>query len=216
MAKQTPYISWSQLSTWEWSPAKYKKSYIDGIWEDNIYFALGSKLSDALEHRESPTDDPVIDELRKQIPDFPCREYRMTESFEGILLHGRLDGFDPKKLIIREDKTGTVKWTQKRVDTSGQITFYATLVWLKFKKLPKEINLYWAETKLENEKLFLTGKIKHFKTSRELKDIILLRGRIEKAKRGIDALWEASAKIDGVIRHLKRSKQINHINQINQ
>jgi len=59
---------------------------------------------------------------------------------EGIKLLGYLDSFDPKELNIYEYKTGK-KYTQGMANKLGQLDFYALLVYLKYKKLPKSIKL---------------------------------------------------------------------------
>ena len=92
--------------------------------------------------------------------------------------------------VIGEFKSGR-HYTQSMADDTGQLTMYALLVWLKYKKLPAKILLHWAKTDEDMEgNLFLTGDIKTFKTQRSLSDLILFSKRIRAAWAGICALGE--------------------------
>jgi hypothetical protein len=72
----------------------------------------------------------------------------------------------------------------------GQLDFYALMVWLKYKKLPRSIKLIWIETETIDDEVKFTGKIKTFEVKKTMKDIIKIIGRIHKAKKGIEAMWE--------------------------
>lgn len=183
-----PYLSWSQLSTWEQSPELYRRIYIEG-WQkpENQYLRLGKTLADRMENGIE-TDNILIEHLALFLPKYPRIEFEIKAEWEGIPLLGRLDGFCPKELIIGEYKTGRL-WTQSKVDKLGQLTFYAALVWIVYKKLPSVIKLHWAETELNEEgKIQIVGKIETFETKRTISDIILLRGRIVSAWQGIQKM----------------------------
>lgn len=97
-------------------------------------------------------------------------------------------------LILAEYKTGR-QFTQKMVDSSSQLTFYALLIWLKYGKLPDEIFLHWAKTEIDEDgELKITGDIKTFETIRTFSDIILLRGRVKSAWEGINQMCKKHAK----------------------
>ena len=86
-------------------------------------------------------------------------------------------------------KTGIVPWTQRRVDNDDQLTFYALVVWLKYKKLPDEIKLEWMPTRRnEYGELELTGEIKEFKTERSLQQILNMLSRAQEAWKTIKQL----------------------------
>ena len=182
------YLSWSQLNLFEKSPKEYSRLYLEGRKRpDNKYIQLGKKLADRLE-TGLPSGDKTIEHVVNFLPKTKKQEFEITVSRFGVPLLGRLDGFDPRSKKITEHKTGK-KWTQKMVDSLGQLTFYSCLVWAKYKVLPKKIVLHWLETK-ENEfgELYLTGKIKTFKTKRAYVQIALMSCRIKKAWKGIKKL----------------------------
>jgi len=179
------YLSWSQINLWEKDPNLYYQVYCEGLDQFRTkYLELGKKLATALENGKSDDGDPMLELMIVLLPSYPSKEFDIKESFEGIPLVGKLDGFNEKKLVIGEYKSGK-KWTQKMADNTGQLTMYALLVWLKYKKLPKDILLHWARTDEDMEgNLFLTGETKTFQTKRSLGEIILFSKRIKTA-------WEA-------------------------
>jgi len=183
-----PYLSFSQLSLWERDKELYRRSYIEGIKQpENQYLRLGKALADRLETGVK-TNNKLIEYLDIFMPTYPKIEFEIEADFEGIPVLGKLDGFKRRGLIIGEYKTGK-KWNQSMVDKSTQLTFYAMLVWLKYKRMPSEICLHWAKTEInEDGKLVINGDIKTFKTIRTVSDIILMRGRIKKCWDGIQEM----------------------------
>lgn len=177
------YLSWSQMNLFERNPEMYKEIYIDGRENlSNDFLELGKEMAEALEKGKSK--NPIINHLLIFLPSYPKVEYEMKAKIEGIPLLGKLDGFNSKKGIIGEFKTGK-KWTQLMADKFGQLTFYTLLYRLKYKKMPKEILLHWMETNNDDGKLKLTGKIKTFKTQRSTNDLINFIPRIKKTWNGI-------------------------------
>ena len=191
--KTTPrgHLSWSQMSLWEKDKNLYYQIYVEGV--DMIrtkYLKLGSRLDEGIQNGKDEFDDGMINYLIMMLPRYPKMQHRIEVNFEGIRLVGLLDGFYPRKLIVGEHKSGK-KWTQALADKSGQLSFYALLVWKKYGKLPKEIFLHWAKTALDDEgKLYFTGDTRTFKTERKMKDIILIGGRIHKAYKEIQEMWK--------------------------
>ena len=175
-----PYLSWSQLNLWERDKELYRRTYIDGLKQfENVYLKTGKALADRLE-TGIKTDNKMIEYLALMLPKYPKVEFEIRANFKGIPVLGRLDCYDPKKRIVGEIKTGK-NWSQGMVDKSGQLTFYAMLVWLKTKKLPSKIRLHWAKTKLDSDgDLQIVGDIKTFYTTRSISDIILMYGRVKK------------------------------------
>lgn len=192
-SKTTPrgYLSWSQLSLWEKDPNLYYQIYVDGMdMVRTAYLQLGKRLDEAIQRGKDEFDDPMINYLVTMLPRYPKMQHRIDITFEGIPLVGVLDGFYPRKLIVGEHKSGK-KWTQSLADKSGQLDFYALLVWKKYGKLPKEIFLHWAKTDInEDGELYFTGDTKTFVTERKMKDIILIGGRIHKAYKEIEEMWK--------------------------
>lgn len=180
------YLSWSQLQLFEKDPNLYYQVYCEGLDQfRSKYLELGKKLATTLESGHSADGDPILELMTVYMPAYPAREFDLKATFEGIPLVGKLDGWNEKTLTIGEYKSGK-SWTQAMANETGQLTFYALLVWLKYKKLPANIYLHWARTDEDMEgNLMLTGDIKTFRTERSLKDIILFSKRIKSAWAGI-------------------------------
>jgi hypothetical protein len=183
-----PYLSYSQLSTLEHSEKNYIQSYIWGHRsEENDFLKLGKKLAVALEHRES-IDEEWIEVIKKQMPDYPKREYTIETQLSNIPIMGVLDGFNPKGNIIGEYKTGL---KQNIAGWTDQMIFYSLLIWLKKRSLPKKIELFWAKTKWnDEEQLIFVGEVKKFDIKIDIKDILRFIPRITKAWKKIQELVE--------------------------
>ena len=179
------------MQLWEKDPNLYYQVYCEGI--DNFrskYLELGKRMATTLENGKSDDGDPMLELMAVYMPSYPAKEFEINALFEGIPLVGKLDGWNKETLTIGEYKSGK-KWTQSMADNTGQLTMYALLVWIKYKKLPTNIYLHWARTDEDMEgNLILTGDIKTFKTSRSLKDLISFSKRIKSAWAGICALGE--------------------------
>lgn len=183
------YISWSQLCMIEKDPDEYyrvyflgEKRFVSKHMEFGKYFAK-------LRSGEEKPKDAATSFLLTLCPAHPKKEHKVRVNMDGITLYGILDSFCSKTRGIGEDKTSTTAWTQKKVDEHGQITMYALMLWIKYKKLPGPCFLNWYETKEdENGNIYLTGKAKTFKTSRGLCEIAQMRKRIEKAAEKIHQL----------------------------
>jgi hypothetical protein len=188
------YLSYSALILWEQDKNKYYQRYFENLPSfKNKYIRVGKKLTTYLESGDYLDDeyDPLIELVGISFPDYPRHDFEIKAKLEGIPLMGKLDAFNRNFLEIGEYKSGK-KWTQRMADKSDQLTFYALLVWLKYKKLPNKISLHWAKT-IEDEAekmvemtdsemtLTLTGDTKTFITKRDLHDIIPLVKRIKKA-----------------------------------
>ncbi len=196
-----PYLSWSRMSLYERDPKLYEKAYILGESFETEAMSLGKKVALARETRM--TDDKVVEHLKIFFPQYPKKEYEVWKDkrrkqyleFEGIPIFGVLDGFDPKKLRIGEDKTG-VKWTQGMVDKLGQLTFQSILVLRKFGRLPTEIKLNWGRTeKDKRNRVRLTGDIKIFQATRTMTDIIRFYPRMREAWFGINEIHKEAQKV---------------------
>lgn len=221
MSRPRPYLSFSQMTTFEMSPERYANQYIYGEKKRitrNI--ALGSQLAKGLEEDEA-SGDPLLDLVMAKIPKLALRdepvEYKLGEFadpkltatvwFERDKRNIRVpvlknNGDDIPLLAVpdtaevdwsafKEYKSSTRKWTQKMVDESGQITFYATTIWLKTGKIPNDIELVWAETAYDADgRLYATGKVVSVRTHRHMTEIIKMTGRMRKAWAGIKTLSE--------------------------
>jgi hypothetical protein len=194
-----PHFSYTQLITFENSPELYEKLYIlgeDGYESPQMVF--GKEVADAL--KSGKAQNNATKHLLEHFAIYPQKEYMLTTTLKigrnKVVLLGYLDGYDPKKLKLGENKTGRL-WTQDRVDKSDQITFYNLMLYKEKGKMFKENALHWAETKFENGEVLLTGKIETFYTKRTKIDLLKLESRIIKAVKSISKMME---------RHLNKIK----------
>ena len=178
------YLSYSQMILWERSPELYKKHYLYGeeLLETEA-MKLGKEVAEMLE-LDKESENLAFEAVRQQIPHYYYREKEMKIGLKlrghKIMLLGKFDCYSKSK--IGEVKTGKL-WTQKRVDELDQITFYALIFYLRYKKFPA-LWFHWIETK-DGE---LTGKVEHFKTERNLPQLMRMMDRIAVAWIGINKL----------------------------
>src|SRR3990167_4748367 len=179
------YLSYSQMVLWERSPKTYKRVYLYGerIPETEA-MKLGKEVAEMLE-KDEENEDMALEAVRLQIPKYQYREkeLRVSVKLRGnkINLLGRLDCYSKSK--FGEVKTGK-KWTQAMADKSDQITFYALIYYLLYKKFPA-MWLHWIETKNG-----ITGRVEHFKTERNLPQLMRIMDRIALAWVGINKMVE--------------------------
>lgn len=190
-----PYISFSQMALFEMKPKDYADRYIYGKEQYvNKNMEYGTALADAMEHGDA-SGDPLMDLVITKIPRFALRdkafEAELKDGKEVIRLLAKPDTCKRDYSAFKEYKTSTRKWTQRMADESGQITFYATAIWLKTDKIPHDIELVDIVVEYdENGRLRPTGQVLTFKTQRSMVDIIKMTSRIKKAWAGIKQLCE--------------------------
>jgi hypothetical protein len=109
-----------------------------------------------------------------------------TDNFLNISLTAKKDLTE-----FREYKTGMREWTQAKVNTHGQLIFYAVMIWLKTGKLP-ECWLDWIRTEYdEYGEIKVTGEWKSFKRRPfSLVEVGSMLKRIEKAVATIGGLMD--------------------------
>ncbi len=203
MYRPRPYVSFSSMTTFEMSKKKWAEKYLYNKKQRiSRNIALGSQVATMLENGEE-TGDHLTDMIVFRLPKFELMD-KVVEMKGGLEITDANDGKtyslpfieDGKEKIpllakpdtakkdysaFKEYKTSTGKWTQKQVDDSGQVTFYATAMHLATGKIPQDIELCQALTDYEEGgKLFLTGDIFSFKTKRTMIDIIKMRSRIKR------------------------------------
>lgn len=201
------YLSWSQLSLFERSPARYKEVYLYGAkTPDNAGMAFGRQMAEGLENEEA-TGDPILDLLMAQLPKFEIMDKPITAELKNgkkiIPLLAKPDSMKADMTGFLEYKTGQQKWSKTKVDQSGQITFYATVMYLKTGKIPHDIELVQVMTAkgtnepldaefgaYEGVEIRATGEIRRIKTSRSIGQILNMMIKMKKAWQSINELCE--------------------------
>ena len=195
MLTPRPYLSFSQMTLFEMSPEKYADQYLFGKKQRiNRNMAYGSMLADGLEAGES-TGDPLLDLMMAKIHKFELMdkpfEAKLPNGKEIINILAKPDTAKSDYTAFKEFKTSVRPWSQKMADESGQITFYATAIWLKTGKIPQDIELVDVVVGYEPDgRLQPTGDIWRFPTKRTMVDVIKMTSRMKRAWAGIKSLCE--------------------------
>lgn len=215
MIRPRPYISFSQMSTFEMSPDRFVEQYFEGKKQRiSRNMAYGSLLAEGLENEEA-TGDPLLDLMMAKLPKFERMDMHIEDK-KGVKIeqsrHGKTkmiyipvlenkgddipllalpDSAKKDYTAFLEYKTSVRKWTQKMVDESGQLTFYATAIWLAKGFIPANIELVNVQVAYQEDgSLQPTGDIWRFPTKRTMVDVIKMTSRIKKAWAGIKELGE--------------------------
>lgn len=128
-------LSFSQLSSFEYSPAQWYQSYWLGIRSPATpAMVFGSVVGDSIGTPQSlvPTLTPP-----------GVKEYEMRASIDDIHMVGFADHFCDTSLVLHENKTtdNPKKWNQTSVNKHHQLTMYALLLWLEKGIAPEAIKM---------------------------------------------------------------------------
>jgi len=170
------HFSASQLKLFKESPEKYLRRY---LYEEKImpafvkeYANFGKQIHSQIEHGEL---DYLFCDLNWE---YDLQELKIEKEMDGVPLLGYIDATNTKKKIVADYKTATKEWSQFKVDTDDQLTFYCVLCELHFGWTPKELIIYRIETVKNGGKLEITGRVDEIRTHRTDKQIKLLREEI--------------------------------------
>lgn len=222
MFRPREYLSFSQMTKFEMSPERFIAEYVHNEKQrTSRNMAYGSLLAKGLEDDEA-TGDPMLDLMAARIPKFEIRDQPiqynggvcvwyardkkniyvpvLENGKEDIPLLAIPDTMKTDMSAFKEYKTSTRKWTQKMADDSGQVTFYATTIWIITGKIPQDIELVnvpvrykvveTSDGPMTTGELEPTGELVRLKTQRTMVDIIKMCGRIRKTWEGIAKLCE--------------------------
>ena len=196
MLTPRPYLSMSQMTLYERSPQEYAEHYLYGKKQRiSRNIALGSAMAEGLENEEA-TGDPVLDLMMAKLPKFELMDKpihaELKDGKEVIKILAKPDTSKRDYTAFKEYKTSVRKWTQKMVDESTQISFYATTIWLLKGFIPQDIELVCVGTAYNSDgSLSPTGEMWRFPTRRSMTDIIKMTKRMRNAWAGIKALCES-------------------------
>ena len=195
--KVRDYFSYSQFSAFNYSQKRFLETYYYGRTDDdNVYLKMGKKLGDALRFR-SIKRDKILEEIKLNIPEAKVYEKELKATFSGIKCIGYLDCWNPKTYEVQEYKTGK-KPSEK--SWREQQLMYSLLIYIKYKKLPSKIDLYWCETQFnENEQLILTGLVKHYPIKITMADVLQFSKEMVRVYGEIQKLIENEYQMYGIL-----------------
>ena len=185
--KKRPF-SWSQMSSFEYSPDQwYRKYYLGEKQKTSAEMEFGKDVGERL------ASDPSF---MPEVPRQKHMEYGVQVKLGDVELVGYFDSFNdlPEDVVypLHEYKTGKKPWDQKRADEHGQITFYCLLLWLAKKIRPEQVlaTIHWMPTEEVDQsfKDFMNGKrniefkkggqVASFVTKRTMRDVLMFGARI--------------------------------------
>lgn len=167
-------LSWSSLSSFEWSPEQWYERYILAKKEEpSEEMKFGKLVGERL------ASDPLF---MPHIPRLGTYEYELKCKLGKIPLTGFMDDFKaPNKMS--EFKTGVKPWDQSRADSHGQIDMYLLMHYLINKVKPEDmsVNIYWMPTEKTGDfkiKFVDENDVRVFKTKRTMRQILEFGARI--------------------------------------
>lgn len=168
-------LSWSSISSFEYSPEEWYRRYILGEKSiDTREMEFGKLIANSFS-----TDKPLAPVKLYEIVEYP-----LTVVFNGIPLMGYVDTYDPKTHNFREFKTGKKIWDQKRANEHGQLKMYALLLFIMHKVKPEnyKIHLDWIPTQ-DNGDFSISFvepiKVYTFEVKLTMKDIVIFGAYIK-------------------------------------
>lgn len=188
------HLSYTQVMLWERSPMLYVESYIFGkAHYENDAMRFGKKFAEAF---VEDTEDLDIEVAKYHFIPYQKQEFEVNVKIpyktRFISFKAIFDGYSPKTGHIGERKTGQSVWNQRKVDLDDQLTCYAYVHWLKYKKIPNRLTLEWLPTYRDKngEIKIKQSKPLVFETKRSMRDFIIFYPRIIKAYLGIGQLMK--------------------------
>lgn len=161
------HLSWTQLNTWMTNPDRYKRETFEGGKKlDTKFLRFGKDIATLIE-------DGKHKDLLPDLEVYDTPEHEIRIEIAGIPILAYLDSYCSKTNNFREYKTGTIPWTQSKVQKHDQLVFYATALKWSTGKTPEFCDLDWIETKEYHEPttdfwreggkiIGVTGRIKSF------------------------------------------------------
>jgi hypothetical protein len=135
------YLSWSQMTCWLKSPARYRQEYFEhGEKLDTRFLRFGKGVAELIESGKQK-------ELLPDLIVYDIREHKIQTTVNGVPILSYLDDYDPIENVFREKKTGKIPWTQAKVQKHDQLVFYATALKWSIGKIPAYCDLDYIETR---------------------------------------------------------------------
>lgn len=199
----TKHLSWTQLDLIERSQSGYISRYILGEKFVTPEMEYGKYVAQVLAGEIEIEHDPGLANAMEYLPRYPKAEFKLEAKLKAkggvIPLLGYADGFDYRKLVLDEIKTGRrrkdgkASWTQSTAEKHPQLHFYALMIYLKYGRLPKEIRVSWIETEKnwENGIISATGYVEVFHVAVPMEKVLAMAAR---AERGWKMIQEVTKK----------------------
>lgn len=167
-------LSWSSIYLFKSDPDKWYDKYFGEVKERPSGPAIFGKNVDA--RIEAETD------FLPEVPRLGGFQHKIHVKIGSVDCIGFLDDFSEEQKILIERKTGK-KWDFKRANTHGQLTMYASMIYLKYGIRPEDltIKLIWLPTE---QRLLKTDFIRDMKpviypVKKTMRDILSFMAEIQ-------------------------------------
>lgn len=178
-------LSYSQLSSWEFSRDEWYKNYILNIrGPANAAMLFGNYIGDRIGTPEN---------LVTGLEPVGVKEYELKAKMGDISLIGFCDHYDPETKTLNENKTSSTKdrWTQKKVDEHGQLTMYCLMLYLQYQVKPEDVTIYLNFIPVIEQGDFTIAlpdpvRFTTFETKRTTRDILMYGAYIQNTVKLMD------------------------------
>lgn len=187
--KPFPYdraYSWSQHSSFGYSPKQWFDKYVMGIeTPPSIEMLWGNVVGNRL-----ASDPAFLPEVERAT----IFEHELRNKVGDIELLGFLDSFDPDTKVLLEYKTSRNKktWTHATANKHKQLDFYCYLIYMVHKIKPEDltIKLIYIPCHIENGAMALSGEApKTFNVKKTMTDILRFANEIVDRRKEMEAFY---------------------------
>lgn len=192
---KTRPLSWSQISSFEWSKDEWYKRYVLGeTMPETMEMKFGKVFAKSIEDGKPLAPVTIIHEtpiMGKNV------EHKFEVIFNKVPLIGFADTFCHKTFKrLGEYKTSKNIWTQQKVDQHGQITMYCLMNLITNKVRPEDMDIFLEciQTKEGGDftiEFMKPLKVHHFKTRRTMSDVLAFGTRINNIVKDMQSYAES-------------------------
>mgnify|MGYP002640649166 FL=1 len=184
METNRPYISYSQYALFNSSPKAYYEKYVlEKESKGTKYQQFGKKLMEDLEFLEK------IPKSLREVLKYGIVEFELTTQSKHIDkdLFGIIDVISDNKNHFIEIKSGKKPWTKSEVAKNEQMLFYALMINLKYKIIPRATLVYVETEDTEDGGIRYTGNIERFNRVFTLEELVDFGKKIQLTVKEIEA-----------------------------
>jgi hypothetical protein len=171
-------LSYSQLSSWDYSKEEWYKRYVLNYpYTTNSAMQCGNIIGDSI-----GTDKSLVPNLNPP----GIKEFRLTAHLGDIYMVGYADHYCPETKVLHENKTSTnrKKWTQGAVDKHKQLDMYCLMLTLTHDTAPEDVEIwlnYIPVIEAQDLRYYLPNPAEHysFRTYRTSEQILNFAKDIE-------------------------------------
>jgi len=179
-------LSWSALSSFRYDPEQwYKKYVLNQKQKATPKMEFGNTVGESL-----ATEAPLVG----GVVTYPVMEYELKVPFGDIYLLGYIDSYNTEKKLMREYKTSCnpKKWNQKSVDSHGQLTMYAFMLYLQHGIKPEDLTIHLDYIPVEENfdgtmSVCKPHKVYTYETKRTLRECLLFGTEINKTVKEMES-----------------------------